>query len=72
MDVGTAVCMKGTGMDATVHFHTKVARITKTMIVTTSGRRFRREPDMLGHHKSIPYQPYGGTYLSTKCQKKGK
>lgn len=72
MEVGTAVCMKGTGMDVTVHFHTRIARITKTMIITTSGRRFQRETNMSGFHRSIPYQPYGGTYLSTTCQKKEK
>lgn len=70
MEVGTPVCIKGYGTDAFAHSHTKVARITKTMIITTSGRRFQRET-VMNKHRSIPYQPYGGTYLSTKCQKKG-
>lgn len=63
---GDRVCVKGQGMDATVHFHTAVKRVTKTMIITTSGRRYRRE--VLG--PSIPYAAYGGTSISPVCQVK--
>jgi hypothetical protein len=60
------VCVKGSGVDAPLHFHDRVARITKTMIVLKGGRRFSRE----SLHRSIPYQPYGGAHVSTTCQKK--
>jgi hypothetical protein len=62
---GDRVCIKGQGTDAMLHKHGTVERLTQTMIVTTSGRRFRHDSLY-----SIPYQPYGGTKISKKCQVK--
>lgn len=61
---GMRVCVSGVGGDAFVHEHTTVERVTKTLIVTTSGRRFRRD----GLH-SVPYRPYSGTRVATHCQR---
>ncbi len=61
------VCVKGHGTDSLLHKHMKVERLTKTMIVTADGRRFRRDGGDRG--RSIPYQPYGGASISTRCQK---
>jgi hypothetical protein len=61
---GDRVCVVGWGTAGMLHQHTVVARLTKTLIVTTKGRRFRR--DTL---RSVPYQPYGGSVLSPTCQR---
>lgn len=63
VEPGVRVCIKGQGTDAMLHWHGKVARLTKTMIILENGRRFRRN-DL----SSIPYQPYGGSKISTECQ----
>ena len=72
-EVGQSVCVAGRGMDAMVHWHGTVEKITKTQIVVkTPGkggtRRFRRDSG----HGSIPYSPYGGTTLESTCQKEKK
>lgn len=72
-EVGQRICAKSRGMDATVHWHGQVVRITKTTILVRADgakggeRRFRREG-----LNSIPYSPYGGSAISTKCQRPKK
>ena len=64
MEIGTNVCILGRGIAAGVHEHTTVVRLTKTLIVTADGRRHRKDD-----HGSVPYAPYGGTSISTSCQR---
>jgi len=70
-EVGQRVCAMGQGTDALAHWHGKVTRLTKTMIIVTSQRgdecRFRREGIVI---RSIPQSDWGGLSLSTTCQEK--
>lgn len=65
IEPGRRVCVVGYGFSNGIHEHTTVTRVTRTMIVTGNGRRFRRETG-----GSIPYEPYGGTRFSITCQRK--
>jgi hypothetical protein len=66
--VGQRVCITGQGTDRPVHRHSVIKRVTKTMIVVESGRRFNRD----GRNDSIPYSPYGGTEVHATCQRPGQ
>lgn len=62
-EVGGVVCIKGRGMDSVLHVHDEIERITKTLVVVKSGRRFR-----IADKGSVPYSAYGGTAISVECQ----
>lgn len=74
-EVGQHVCIKGYGTSATVHTHAYVVdRLTKTMVIvgrdlrgTRHTRRFR-----LRDNGSVPYGDWGGSKISTTCQKEEK
>jgi len=72
-EIGQAVCAAGRGADAIAHWHGKVTRLTKTMIIVTSqrGNEHRFSRTGIAAH-SIPYAEYGGLTLSPTCQKKEK
>lgn len=62
-EVGGRVCIKGRGVDSLLHAHDEIVRITKTLVVVKSGRRFR-----VADEGSVPYSAYGGSSISVKCQ----
>lgn len=67
---GQRVCVVGVGADRLVHEHPRVARLTKTLIVTDNRRRFRRAAAGFDGWPSTPSRPYGGVRLYVTCQRK--
>jgi hypothetical protein len=67
-EVGDRVCLTGWGTAAPVHTHKeKVDRLTKTMVVTTDGRRFNRRT-----RQSTGRSDYGWIEISKTCQRAKK
>lgn len=64
---GTPVCIVGLGTAEPLHRHTVVERLTATMIVTASGRRYRRS-DLL----AVGASTYGGSRIAARCQRPPK
>lgn len=72
LKTGAVVCVVGRGMDAMIHRHDRVIRVTKTMLVTGNARGGFTDRFRLENGQSVPYSPYGGTVVHTACQKKGQ
>lgn len=65
---GARVCIVGQGMDAPLHVHGTVTRVTSTLvIIKTSNGTVRRFGVEDGHSK--PRKPYGGSSVHPTCQR---